>query len=195
MQKVEVKKHLAAAAKSLQSCPTLCDPIDGGPPGSPVLGILQARTLEWVAISISNAWKWKVKVKSLSRFRLFTTPWTAAYPAPPSMGFSRQEYWSRVPLPSPRNTWGKRHFGLGVWSEAGQRLIEFCREYALVIANILFQQHKRRLYTWTSPDGQHQNQIDYILCSQREEVLFSQQKQDRELTVAQIMNSLLPKQT
>ena len=90
----------ADAAKSLQSCPTLCDPIDGSPPGSPIPGILQARALEWVAISFSNAWKWKVKVKSLSRIRLFTTPWTAAYQAPPSMGFSRQEYWSGVPLPS-----------------------------------------------------------------------------------------------
>ena len=92
----------AAAAKSLQSCPTLCDPGDGSPPGSPVPGILQARTLEWVAISFSGAWKWKVKVKSLSRVRLWATPWTAAYQAPPPMGFSRQEYWSGVPLPSPK---------------------------------------------------------------------------------------------
>ena len=91
----------AAAAKSLQSCPTLCDPIDGSPPGSPIPGILQARTLEWVAISFSNSWKWNVKVKLLSRVRLLATPWTAAYQAPPSMGFSRQEYWSGVPLPSP----------------------------------------------------------------------------------------------
>ena len=91
----------AAAAKSLQSCPTLCDPIDGSPPGSPIPGILQARTLEWVAISFSNAWKWKVKVKSLSHIRLLVTPWTAAQQALLSMGFSRQEYWSRVPLPSP----------------------------------------------------------------------------------------------
>ena len=91
----------AAAAKLLQSCPTLCDPIDGSPPGSPVPGILQARTLEWVAIAFSNAWKWKVKVKSLSRVRLSATPWTAAYQAPLSMGFSRQEYWSGWPLPSP----------------------------------------------------------------------------------------------
>ena len=88
-------------AKSLQSCPTLCDPIDSSPPGSAVPGILQARTLEWVAISFSHAWKWKVKVKSLSCVRLLATPWTAAYQAPPSMGFSRQEYWSEVPLPSP----------------------------------------------------------------------------------------------
>ena len=94
----------AAAAKSLQSCPTLCDPIDGSPPGSPTPGILQARTLEWVAISFSNAWKGKVKVKSLSRIRLFETPWSEAYQAPLSMGFSRQEYWSRVPLPSPMIT-------------------------------------------------------------------------------------------
>ena len=94
----------AAAAKSLQSCPTLCDPIDGSPSGSTVPGILQARTLERVAISFSNAWKGKVKVKSLSRVRLLATPWTVAYQAPPSTGFSRQEYWSGVPLPSPLDT-------------------------------------------------------------------------------------------
>ena len=92
----------AAAAKSLQSSLTLCDPINGSPPGSPVPGILQARTLHWVAISFSNAWKWKVKVKSLSHVRLFSTPWTTAYQVPPSMGVSRQEYWSGEPLPSPR---------------------------------------------------------------------------------------------
>ena len=91
----------AAAAKSLQSCLTLCDPIDGSPPGSAVPEILQARTLEWVVIFFSNAWKWIVKVKSLSRVRLPATPWTAAHQAPPSMGFSRQEDWSGVPLPSP----------------------------------------------------------------------------------------------
>ena len=95
------KELATAAAKSLQSCPTLCNPIDGSPRGSPVPGILQARTLEWVAISFSNAWKWKVKVKSLSCVRLSATPWTAAYQAPPPMGFSRQEYWRGVPLPSP----------------------------------------------------------------------------------------------
>ena len=101
---VQLFKHAAAAAaaaKSLQSCPTLCDPIDGSPPGFPVPGILQARTLEWVAISFSNAWKWKVKVKSFSRVWLLATSGTAAYQAPPSMGFSRQEYWNGVPLPSP----------------------------------------------------------------------------------------------
>ena len=94
-----------AAAKSLQSCSTLCDPIDGGPPGSPIPGILQARTLEWVAFSFSNAWKWKVKVKSLSRVRLLVTPWTAAYQAPPSMGFSRQEYWSAISFSRSGYTW------------------------------------------------------------------------------------------
>ena len=80
----------AAAAKSRQSCLTLCDPIDSSPPGFSIPGILQARTLEWVAISFSNAWKWKVKVKSLSCVRLLTAPWNA-----------RQEYWSGLPLPSP----------------------------------------------------------------------------------------------
>ena len=92
---------LLCYAKSLQSYPTLCNPIDGSPPGSPVPGILQARTLEWVAISFSSAWKWKVKVTALSHVRLLATPWSAAYQAPPSMGFSKQEYWSGVPLPSP----------------------------------------------------------------------------------------------
>ena len=98
-----LKNLPAAAAKSLQLCLTLCDSIDGSPTGSPVPGILQARTLEWVAISFSNAWKWKVKVKSLNRVRLLATPGTAAYQAPLSMGFSRQEYWSGLPLPSPKN--------------------------------------------------------------------------------------------
>ena len=90
----------AAAAKSLQSCPTLCDPIDSSPPGSPVPGNLHARTLEWVAISFSNAWKWKVKMKSLSPVRLLATAWTAAYQVPLSMGFSRQEYWSGLLFPT-----------------------------------------------------------------------------------------------
>ena len=139
--------------------------------------------------------KTKVKVKSLSHVRPSATPWTAAFQAPPSMEFSRQEYWSGVPLPSPlwRPTrpltpkkdvlfiigdWNAKvgsqktpgvtgKFGLGVRNEAGQRLIEFCQENAQVRANALFQQQKRRLYKWTSPDGQHQTQINYILCSQR----------------------------
>ena len=102
----------AAAAKSLQLCLTLCDPTDSSPPGSPVPGILQARTLEWVAISFSNAWKWKVKVKSLSRVGLLATPWTAAHQAPRSMGFSRQEYWRGVPLPS------QQCYLQGFWSVA-----------------------------------------------------------------------------
>ena len=111
----------AAAAKSLQSCPTLCDPIDSSSPGSPVPGILQARTLEWVAISFSNAWKWKVKVKSLSRVWLLATQWTAAYQVPPSMGFSRQEYWSGLPLPSLRrkrlsfNSWVRKILWRRAW--------------------------------------------------------------------------------
>ena len=101
LRMIQLRIAAAAAAKSLQSCLTLCDPIDGSPPGSPIPGILQARTLEWVAIAFSNAWKWKVKVKSLSRVRLLATPWTATHQAPLSMGFSRQEDWSGVPLPSP----------------------------------------------------------------------------------------------
>ena len=120
----------AAAAKSLQSCPTLCDLIDGSPPGSTIPGILQARTLEWVAISFSNAWKWKVKVMSLSHVRLLATPWPAAYQAPLSMGFARQESWSGVPVPSPHtpstgrqnlNHWTSREVPLSfspLWSAA-----------------------------------------------------------------------------
>ena len=105
----------AAAAKSLQSCLTLCDPIDGSPPGSPVPGILQARVLEWVAISFSNAWKWTVKVKLLSRVRLLATPWTAAYQAPPSMGFSRKEYWSGLPLTEAVNIINRKAHGRRRW--------------------------------------------------------------------------------
>ena len=98
---MEQNIYIAAAAKLLQSCPTLCDPIDGSPPGSPVPGILQARTLECVASSFSNARKWKLKMKLLNRARLLATPWIAAYQAPPSMEVSRQEYWIGMPLPSP----------------------------------------------------------------------------------------------
>ena len=97
------KKQIAAAAKSLQLCLTLCDSIDGSPPGSPIPGILQARTLEWVAMSFSNTWKWKVKVKSPSRIWLLATPWTAAYQAPLSLGFSRQEYWIGLPQSNSRH--------------------------------------------------------------------------------------------
>ena len=114
-----------SAAKSLQLCPTLCNPIDGSPPGSSVARILQARTLEWVAISFSNAWKWKVNVKLLSCVWLVVTPWTAAYQAPPSMGFSRQEYWSGLPLEilkwyyvnlSPSNPDFRYNIGYRKWS-------------------------------------------------------------------------------
>ena len=111
----------AAAAKLLQLCPTLCDPKDSSPPGSPVPGILQARTLEWVAISFSNAWKWKVNVKLLSCVRLLATPWTAAYQAPPSMGFARQEYWSGVPV------WPKKNPTLNVylWVWGREKAVEY----------------------------------------------------------------------
>ena len=102
------------AAKSLQSCLTLCDPIDSGPPGSPIPEILQARTLEWVAISFSNAWKWKVKVKSLSCVWLFKTP---AHQAPPSMGFARQEYWSGVPSPSPSVIISWEYINVSYWED------------------------------------------------------------------------------
>ena len=94
--------YAATAAKSLQSCQTLGDPVDS-PPGSPVPRILQARTLEWIAISLSNAGKWKVKVKSLSHVRLLSTPWTATYQAPLSMGFSRQRVleWDAIAFSEP----------------------------------------------------------------------------------------------
>ena len=92
--------HELVNNRLLQSCLTLCNPINGSPPGSSVPGILQARTLEWVAISLSNACKWKVTLKSLSRVQLLATTWTVPHQAPPSMGFSRQEYSSRVSLPS-----------------------------------------------------------------------------------------------
>ena len=116
------------SAKLLQSCPTLCDPRDSSPQGSLVPGLLQARTLEWDAISLSSAWKWKVKVKSLSRVWLFTTPWTAAHQAPPFMGFSRQEHWSGVPLPSLSilllsSICNKILQSLAIWSEQRGELI------------------------------------------------------------------------
>ena len=118
------------AAKSLQSCPTLYDPIDGSPPSSPVPGILQARTLEWVAISFSNAWKWKVKGKSLSCVRLLATPWTVADQAPPSMGFSRQEYWSGVPLPSLANA-KTIHLSRNSWIKEPCRTLLLCHSHCM----------------------------------------------------------------
>ena len=130
-------------AKSLQSCPTLCDPIDGSSPGSSVPGILQARTLEWVAISFSNACEWKVKVKSLSRVRLLATPWTAAYQAPPSMGFSRQDYWSGVPLPSP---WEAYRLALILMSDPWVRSLHTANPKA---------EHLEMLYVDITILGQH----------------------------------------
>ena len=126
----------AVAAKSLQSCPTLCDPIDSSPPGSPVPGILQAGTLQWVAVSFSNAWKWKVKVKSLSRVWLFATPWTATHQAPPSMGFSRQEYWSGVPLPSPdyHAKWSKSK------DDKHHRITLICGIWTMIQMNLFMKQ-------------------------------------------------------
>ena len=129
----------AAAAKSLQSCPTLCDPIDRSPPGSLVPGILQARTLEWVAISFSNAWKWKVKVKSLSRVWPSATPWTAAFQAPLSMGFSRQEYWSGVPLPSPIYIYLKQGWGQ-VALKSSKIVVDFCFHYLWIFRCIKWSQ-------------------------------------------------------
>ena len=131
----------AAAAKSPQSCPTLCNPTEGSPTGSPVPGILQARTLESVAISFFNAWRWKVKVKSLSRVQLLATSCTAAYQAPPSMGFSRQEYWSGVPLPSPHMLAPEPNSKEVGWSETsrnrGRTSISFLQD-----ALLLFMQPK-----------------------------------------------------
>ena len=100
------------AAKSLQLYLTLCDPIDGRPPGSPVPGILQARILEWVAISFSNAWKGKVKVKSLSPVGLLATPWTAAYQVPPSHGIFKARVlgWGAIALDF------LRHQGRAYWN-------------------------------------------------------------------------------
>ena len=145
-------------AKSLQSCPTLCDPIDGSPPGSAVPGILQAITLEWVAISFSSAWKWKVKVKSLSHFRLFATPWTAAYQAPAPMGFSRQEYWSGLPLPSPTNTnKGMKSSVLlrGFFGVLKYSLWWFIRTFLIRIFNILWMLQFKIQKTQKQKRGHH----------------------------------------
>ena len=121
-------------SEATQSCRTLPDPMDCSLPGSSIPGILQARTLEWVAISFSNAWKWKVKVKSLSCVRLFATPWTAAYQVPPSMGVSRQEYWSEVPLPSP--TVILPHFK---WSTVANTLAIVKKNVYLIVRKSLFE--------------------------------------------------------
>ena len=124
-------KEESETAKSLQLCPTLCDPIDGSPPGSAVPGILQARTLEWAAISFSNARKWKVKVKLLSHVWLFATPWTEAHQAPPSMGFSRQEYWSGLPLQALLNWNSKDHLGCLIHLALFKECYFFCETEVL----------------------------------------------------------------
>ena len=137
----------STAAKSLLSCPTLCDPIDGSPPGSPVPGILQARTMEWVAISFSNAGKWKVKGKSFSCVPLFATPWTAAYQAPPPMGFSRQEYWSGLPLPSPMaSTMLSENLfcyikGLNLWFPLSNNLAKVWTNFIMVLFSFHLKLH------------------------------------------------------
>ena len=134
----------ATDSKSLQSCPTLCDPIDRSPPGSPVPGILQARTLEWVAISFSSAWKWKGKVKSLSCVWLLATPRTTAHQALPSGGFSRQEYWSGVPLPSltkgPNSL--QFHRSWGRWESCRKKVWSYQRLVYKVDRKMPTPQHK-----------------------------------------------------
>ena len=132
---IKLPTSVAAAAKSLQSCLTLCDPIDGSPPGSPIPGILQARTLEWVAISFSNAWKWKVKVELLSRVWLLATPWTAAYQAPPSVGFSKQEVLE----------WGAIAFSTKC-SEAGPK--SRLQNQELRVGK---REHQRKSHAWHAP--------------------------------------------
>ena len=150
---LELHSDRYAAAKSLQSCPTLCDPIDGSPPGAPVPGILQARTLEWVAISFSNAWKWEVKVKSLSHVRLLATPWTAAHQAPPSMGFSRQEYWSGVPLPSPSDRY-IFSFLLCLLFLLSQLSVRPPQTTVLPFCISLFLEHEKESHRWSWPPVQ-----------------------------------------
>ena len=171
--------YTAVAAKLLQSCPTLCDPIDGSPPGSPVPGILQARTLEWVAIAISNAWKWKVKVKSLSRVWLLATPRTAAYESPPPMGFSRQEYWSGVPLPSPLHVHSMQYlhniyivcilnvthvFNSVVCTEKHLSFFRACRWYVINFECIM------NLYEWI------QTTADWIIWNYQYQSMFEVKK-------------------
>ena len=195
--------YAAAVAKSLQSCPTLCNPLDGSPPGSAIPGILQARTLEWVAIAFSNAWEWKVKVKPLSRVRLFTTPWTAAYQALLPKGFSRQEYWSGLPLPSPKYIYNCRKVG-SQDTLSNRQIWTWSTKWSRSKANRVLPRERTGYSKHPLPTTQektlhmgftrcqYRNQIDNILCSQNGEALYSQQKQDQELTVAQVMNSSLP---
>ena len=138
------------AAASLQSCPTLCDPMDCSLPGFSVHGILQARILEWVAISFSTAWKWKVKVKSISCVWLLATPWTAAYPALPSMGFSRQEYWSGLPLPSPKNKLGRWNRSSG-FSHVTLKLKYFQWQYWAIVCCLVAKLSDSLWPDWLQP--------------------------------------------
>ena len=152
------KFYATAAAKLLQSCPTLCDPVDDSPPGSPVPGILQARTLEWVAISFSNAWKWKVKVRSLSHVRLFVTPWTVAYQAFPSVGLSRQEYWSGMPSPSPSFYWDPSNSNVGVLNvvpDVYETILIYFHSFFFSIfyyASVIFNFHSSSLLICSATD-------------------------------------------
>ena len=144
----KVGTTIAAAAKSCQLCPTLCDPIDGSPPGSPVPEILQARTPAWVAISFSNAWKWNVKVKSLSCVRLLAIPWTVAYQAPPSIGFSRQKYWSGLPLPSLKTCTTNIEY---LW-KPNKNSTRKCRQmyHLFVLMHSFLLAHLEDLHLWAS---------------------------------------------
>ena len=160
-----LKPLAAAAAKSRQSCRTLCNPIDGSPPGSPVPGILQARTLEWVAISFSNAWKWK-KVKSLSRVWLLATPWTAAHQGPPSMGFSRQGYWNRVPLPSPGRPLNHfRCYDSSYWLSSLDEWEWFASDWCGSLLRVLLLQflEEHHLKLWTKLDNHCMWKFSYWL--------------------------------
>ena len=158
----------AATAKSLQLCPTLGDPVDVSPPGSPAPGILQARALEWVAISFSSAWKWKVKVKLLSGVQLFATPWTTAYQAPLSMGVCRQEYWSGVPLPSPTTL-----FQILTWSITSLKLkVNIPKSYLTLCDPMDYTVHgilQARILEWVdfpfsrgSPQPRDQTQVSHV---------------------------------
>ena len=153
-------------AKSLQSCPTLCNPIDGSPPGSPIPGILQARTLEWVAISFSNVWKWKVKVKSLSCVRPSVTPWTAAFQAPPSKGFSRQEYWSGVPLPSP--------YSLTLFIKSLQTGVIFLWDYETLLTILYWDnQNSTSLFYQLTSNQENRSHLEYFKQKLKQEIGYT----------------------
>ena len=152
-------------------------PIDGSPPGSPIPGILQARTLEWVAIFFSNAWKWKVKGKSLSHVQLFATPWTAAYQAPPSMGFSRQEYWSGVPLPSLMILYIEHH------KDTIRKLLELINEFSKATGHkINIQKSLAFLYTNSKKSEREiKGTISFLIATRRINYLGINQPKTKEL--------------